>query len=137
MIVKLKEILKVEKAAVEKQLALLDEQNSLIMKNDPIKLEMIVEEIKLVNKDIAESEVNKRKVLKGRNFKEFVFESGDIELENIFRDIRKKVDLLRLQNETNKFLIKQQLSYTNRMLMILNPNRDAKMYNSYGKIGKY
>ncbi|MGL5633615.1 MAG: flagellar protein FlgN [Sarcina sp.] len=137
MIVKLKEILKVEKAAVEKQLALLDEQNSLIMKNDPIKLEMIVEEIKLVNKDIAESEVNKRKVLKGRNFKEFVFESGDIELENIFRDIRKKVDLLRLQNETNKFLIKQQLSYTNRMLMILNPNRDAKMYNSYGKISKY
>lgn len=137
MIVKLKEIVKVEKAAVEKQLALLDKQNSLIMKNDPIMLEMIVEEIKLVNKDIAESEVSKRKILNGKNFKEFVFEAGDIELENLFRDIRKTVDLLRLQNETNKLLIKQQLSYTNRMLMILNPNREAKIYNSYGKIGKY
>ncbi|MGL4739278.1 MAG: flagellar protein FlgN [Sarcina sp.] len=137
MIVKLKKIVKIEKAAVERQLALLDEQNSLIMKNDPIKLEMIVEEIKLVNKEIAESEVTKRKVLNGRNFKEFVFESKDEELENLFREIRKKVDLLRLQNETNKLLIKQQLSYTNRMLMILNPNREAKMYNSYGKIGRY
>ncbi|MGL4761225.1 MAG: flagellar protein FlgN [Sarcina sp.] len=136
MLEQLKEIIRQEKAAVEIQLALLDKQNSLIMKNDPIKLEVIVEEIKSANKDIAEYEVAKRQLLNGENFKEFVFESGDKELEELFRDMRKKVDLLRLQNETNSLLIKQQLSYTNRMLTILNPNREAKVYNSYGKVGR-
>lgn len=137
MVRQLKEIIGQEKAAVEKQLALLDRQHSLIMKNDPIKLEVIVDEIKLVNKEIAELEVTKRKLLNGENLKEFVFDSGDTELEELFRDMRKKVDLLRLQNETNSILIKQQLSYTNKMLIILNPNREAKTYNSYGKVGKY
>lgn len=136
MLEQLKEIIRQEKAAVEIQLALLDKQNSLIMKNDPIKLEVIVDEIKSANKDIAEHEVAKRQLLGGKNFKEFVFESGDKELEELFREMRKKVDLLRLQNETNSLLIKQQLSYTNRMLTILNPNREAKVYNSYGKVGR-
>ncbi|MGL4452599.1 MAG: flagellar protein FlgN [Sarcina sp.] len=137
MLEQLKEIIRQEKAAVEKQLALLDKQHSLIMKNDAIKLEVIVEDIKLVNKEIAELEVRKRKVLNGQNFKQFVLESKDKELDELFREMRKKVDLLRLQNETNSVLIKQQLSYTNRMLIILNPNREAKTYNSYGKVGRY
>ena len=134
MLEQLKVIIKKEKAAVEKQLALLDKQNSLIMKNDAMKLELVVEEIKNANKDIAEFEVAKRQLLNGRNFKETVFQSKDKELEELFREMRKTVDLLRLQNETNSILIKQQLSYTNRMLTILNPNREAKVYNSYGNI---
>ncbi|MGL4654607.1 MAG: flagellar protein FlgN [Sarcina sp.] len=137
MIGQLREIIGQEKAAVEKQLALLDKQHGLIMKNDPIKLEVIVDEIKQVNKEIAELEVAKRQLLNSQNLKEFVLKSGDEELEELFRDMRKKVDLLRLQNETNSVLIKQQLSYTNRMLTILNPNREAKTYNSYGKVGRY
>ncbi|WP_297436572.1 flagellar protein FlgN [uncultured Clostridium sp.] len=134
MLAKLKIVIRKEMGAVEKQLELLDKQNSLIMKNDAIKLEMVVEEIKVANRDIAEFEVEKRKLLNGQNFKEVIFQSGDAELENLFREMRKKVDLLRLQNETNSMLIKQQLSYTNRMLMILNPNREAKIYNSYGNM---
>ena len=134
MLEELKIVIRKEMGAVEKQLELLDKQNSLIMKNDAIKLEMVVEEIKVANRDIAEFEVEKRKLLNGQNFKEVIFQSGDAELENLFREMRKKVDLLRLQNETNSMLIKQQLSYTNRMLMILNPNREAKIYNSYGNM---
>ena len=134
MLEELKIVIRKEMGAVEKQLELLDKQNSLIMKNDAIKLEMVAEEIKVANRDIAEFEVEKRKLLNGQNFKEVIFQSGDAELENLFREMRKKVDLLRLQNETNSMLIKQQLSYTNRMLMILNPNREAKIYNSYGNM---
>ena len=134
MLAKLKIVIRKEMGAVEKQLELLDKQNSLIMKNDAIKIEMVAEEIKVANRDIAEFEVEKRKLLNGQNFKEVIFQSGDAELENLFREMRKKVDLLRLQNETNSMLIKQQLSYTNRMLMILNPNREAKIYNSYGNM---
>lgn len=136
MLLELKETIKNEMQAVEKQLSLLDKQNNLIMKNDAIKLEVVVEEIKLVNKHIAELEIAKRRILNGKNFKELVFESRDSELEELFRSMRKKVDLLKLQNETNSVLIRQQLSYTNKMLMILNPNKEAKTYNSYGNMGR-
>lgn len=136
MIVQLKEKIRHEKSAVEKQLALLDKQHSLIMKNDAIALESVTVEIKVVNKEIAESEIAKRKILAGQSLKEFVFSSNDTELEDLFRDMRIKVELLKIQNDTNNILIKQQLSYTNRMLMILNPDRQAKTYNSYGKIGR-
>lgn len=136
MLIELKEEVRREKKAVEKQLELLDKQHSLIMKNDAIALECVANEIKVVNKEIAESEISKRKILNGKSLREFVFSSKDIELEELFRDMKIKVELLALQNETNKILIKQQLSYTNRMLMILNPDRQAKTYNSYGKLGR-
>lgn len=136
MLIELKEEVRHEKKAVEKQLELLDKQHSLIMKNDPIALECVANEIKVINKEIAESEISKRKILNGKSLREFVFSSKDIELEELFRDMKIKVELLALQNETNKILIKQQLSYTNRMLMILNPDRQAKTYNSYGKLGR-
>lgn len=136
MLIELKEEVRREKKAVEKQLELLDKQHSLIMKNDAIALECVANEIKVINKEIAESEISKRKILNGKSLREFVFSSKDIELEELFRDMKIKVELLALQNETNKILIKQQLSYTNRMLMILNPDRQAKTYNSYGKLGR-
>lgn len=136
MLIELKEEVRREKKAVEKQLELLDKQHSLIMKNDAIALEYVANEIKVINKEIAESEISKRKILNGKSLREFVFSSKDIELEELFRDMKIKVELLALQNETNKILIKQQLSYTNRMLMILNPDRQAKTYNSYGKLGR-
>ena len=134
MLLDLKEVISKEKLAVEKQLAFLDKQNRLIMKNNAIELEVVAEEIQSVSREIAECEMEKRKILKDRNLKELVFESDDKELEQLFRETKKKVELLKLQNDTNALLIKQQLSYTNKMLMILNPNRDAKTYNSYGKI---
>lgn len=134
MLAKLKNIMEKEKQAVHRQLELLDKQNNLIMKNEAIKLEMVVEEIKLENKEIAQLEVEKRQVLAGHNLKELVFSSDDKELEDIFREMRKLVDLLRLQNETNSTLIRQQLSYTNKMLQILSPKKEAHTYNSYGNV---
>lgn len=130
----LKTIMDDECKALNKLLDSLDRQYRLIMKNEVIELEAVVDEIKLCNKNIAEFEVKRRAVLGGESLKETVLKSGDENLENSFRETKKLVELLKLQKENNELLIKQQLSYNAKMLMILNPNRQAKTYNSYGRI---
>lgn len=130
----LKIIMDDECKALNKLLDSLDKQYRLIMKNEVIELEAVVDEIKLCNKNIAEFEVKRRAVLGGESLKETVLRSGDENLENSFRETKRLVELLKLQKENNELLIKQQLSYNAKMLMILNPNRQAKTYNSYGRI---
>ncbi|WP_055071337.1 flagellar export chaperone FlgN [Clostridium massiliamazoniense] len=130
----LKNIIDEESIGLKKLLKLLDKQYKLIMSNDPIEVESIVDEIKLCNKEIAELEVKRRRVLNGVSLKEIVFNSKDKELEELFREAKKLVELLKLQKESNELLLKQQISYNTKMLMILNPNRQAKTYNSYGRI---
>lgn len=130
----LKNIIDEESIGLKKLLKLLDKQYKLIMSNDPIEVESIVDEIKLCNKEIAELEVKRRRVLNGDSLKDIVFNSKDKELEESFREAKRLVELLKLQKESNELLLKQQISYNAKMLMILNPNRQAKTYNSYGRI---
>lgn len=130
----LKVVIENEREALSELLSALDKQYRLIMKNNPIELEAVVDEIKLCNKNVAEFEVQRREVLKGKSFREIVLNSADEELEFLFRETKKLVELLRLQNESNELLIKQQLSYNSKMLMIVNPDRKAKTYNSYGRV---
>lgn len=134
MIEKLKDIMDRENGALKILLEILDKQYKSIMKNDPITLEAIVDEIKVANRAVAELEVKRRELLKGESFKEVIFKSGNEELENSFRETKKIIELLRLQKENNELLIKQQLSFNSKMLMILNPDRKAKTYNSYGRV---
>lgn len=133
-LVVLKKIIDEESIGLKKLLKLLDKQYKLIMSNDPIEVESIVDEIKLCNKEIAELEVKRREILKGASLKNIVFNSKDKKLEESFREAKKLVELLKLQKESNELLLKQQISYNAKMLMILNPNRQAKTYNSYGRI---
>lgn len=130
----LKVVIENEREALSELLSALDKQYRLIMKNNPIELEAVVDEIKLCNKNVAEFEVQRREILKGESFREIVLNSADEELEFLFRETKKLVELLRLQNESNELLIKQQLSYNSKMLMIVNPDRKAKTYNSYGRV---
>ncbi|MGL5617425.1 MAG: flagellar protein FlgN [Sarcina sp.] len=134
MIEKLKDIIDRENEALRDLLVILDKQYKSIMKNDPMALEAIVDEIKVSNRAVAELEVKRRELLKGESFKEIIFKSGNEELENSFRETKKIIELLRLQKENNELLIKQQLSFNSKMLMILNPDRKAKTYNSYGRL---
>lgn len=130
---RLKEIIDKERLALIKLLTLLDEQRALIMKNDVFGLDAIVEKIQFCNKEVAEWEVERRRVLNGKPIKEAIYEFEDEALEKSFRDIKKTVEEVNLQKETNEILIRQQLSYTNQLLSFLNPSRDVKTYNSYGK----
>ena len=66
--------------------------------------------------------------------KDFVLNSQDKELEEIYRRIQKLLNEIKLQKDTNELLIKQQLGFTNKILNLINPKRNVTTYNSYGNI---
>ncbi|WP_300383461.1 flagellar protein FlgN [Clostridium sp.] len=130
----LKKVLLLEEKEIRELLNILENQHKLIIKKDIFGLEAIVEEIQNKNKLVAESEVNRRKVIKQRSLKEVVNNSKDEELDLIYRNIQKLLEEIVLQKETNDLLLKQQLTFTNRMLNIINPKREIPTYNSYGNM---
>lgn len=125
-----------EKEALNKLLSLLDNQYSFILKKDVFGLDDVSNKIQACNKDIAEEEVKRRRLVGNNSMKEIVFSSGNEKLEESYRDILKLLEAVRLQKDTNELLLKQQLSYTSQMLSYINPNREMKTYNSYGKMSR-
>lgn len=121
-------------------LKILEEQHEYVVKNDVFKMEACVEKIQECNQKNASIELKRRELtkdaLKDKTFSKLIEELNDKELENIFRNIRKLLEEVKLQKDTNEMLIKQGLAYTNKMLVLLNPDRQAKTYNAYGKVGR-
>ncbi|MGY0375115.1 flagellar protein FlgN [Clostridium sp. JNZ J1-5] len=121
-------------------LKLMEEQHSYIVKNDVFNMESMVEKIQTSNQKIANAELKRRELtkdmLKDKTFGKLIQQLNDKELENNFKNLRRLLEEIRLQKDTNELLIKQGLSFTNKMLMLLNPDRQAKTYNGYGKIGR-
>lgn len=130
----LKKVLLLEEKEIRELLNILENQYKLLIKKDIFGLEAIVEEIQNRNKLVAESEVNRRRILGKNSLKEVVTNSKDEELDLIYRNIQKLLEEIVLQKETNDLFIKQQLTFTNRMLNIINPKREIPTYNSYGNM---
>lgn len=133
MDLKLKDILIKQKKALEALLELLDEQYKYIMTRDVFNMEGIVDKIRYANKSVAEIEVERRKIMGGLSISEYIQESKNENLKKEYRQVSNLIKALQQQNDTNKMLIKQDLSFTNKILSYINPNRDAITYNSYGK----
>lgn len=125
-----------EIAAVNELLSALDKQHEYILKNDIFSLEKIVSDIQLINKKVAQIEMERRQITRGQSMRKIIYEFKDEETDNNYRKIKMLLHEVKVQNESNNLLIKQNLSFTNRMLEVLNPNRQTKIYNSYGKFGK-
>jgi hypothetical protein len=123
-----------ETVALKKLLSLLEEQHDLLVNNDTFKLEEIIRRIELCNKDIAEAEVERRKLVHGESMKAILQELNDPEAESNYRIIKKVLNEVSVQRETNDILIKMGLGYSNRMLNIISPVRSGRTYNSYGKL---
>lgn len=134
MIDELKKVLLEELKELKDLLELLEKQHKLIVSKNIFGLEAIVEEIQVQNKRLAESEVNRRKVLGNKSIKEVVSNSKDEDLDSIYRKIGRILSEVVQQKDTNGLLIKQQLVFTNRLLTLINPKRDVPTYNSYGNI---
>ena len=132
MIKNLIEILSNQFDALKQLLAVLEKQHKLIIKKDIFGMEGVVSEIQECNRIVAQWEVERRKLLGNESIKEVVANSNDNELDTIFRNIQKLLNSIKLQKETNDLLIKQGLSYTNKLLNIINPRTDVNVYNSYG-----
>ncbi|MBU5454619.1 flagellar protein FlgN [Caproiciproducens sp. MSJ-32] len=134
MVEELKNVLIEEEKELRGLLELLDKQYKLTIKKEVYALEAIVEDIMLKNKDLAESEVKRRRILGNQSMKDLVANSQDKELEDIYRRIQRLLNEIKLQKDTNELLIKQQLSFTNKLLSLINPQRNVTTYNSYGNI---
>lgn len=136
--VQLNELIMLQREALETLLKALEEQHLYIVKNDVFQMEAVIEKIQSCNQQVASVELKRREITKGlledKTLPKLVEELDNRELEESFRDLRKIIESVKLQKDTNDLLIKQGLSFTNRMLMILNPDRQAKTYNGYGKI---
>lgn len=123
-----------EEVALKKLLGLLDRQYQLIMKKEVFELEGIVDKIKVCNKEVAEIEIERRKLLGNESVKEVVKKSKNKNLEEAYRSINRTLFEVKLQKDTNDLLIKQEMSFNNRILNVINPRRDVATYNSYGNI---
>ncbi|MBZ9636033.1 flagellar protein FlgN [Clostridium sp. FP1] len=114
----------------------LEEQHRCIVVNDIFGMEACVDKIKKANKDIAHMEVERRKLTESRAMRSIIEEFKDEELEKNYFKINNLLQEVVLQKDTNELLIKQGLSFTNRILNVLNPARETKTYNAYGKVKK-
>lgn len=128
--------LSLEKESLQNLLSLLEEQYMLIMKKQLFELEDIVGKIKLCNKDIAEHEVSRRKIVGQKSMKDIVENSNNPHLNSEYKDIKKLIEVVRMQKDTNELLIRQQMGFNAQILNIINPRREIKTYNSYGNLSK-
>jgi len=133
---KLNVVMTQEINAIRVLLLRLEEQHRCIVVNDIFGLEACVSKIKDANKNIAHMEVERRKLTENRAMREIIEEIRDVELENNFYKIKNLLQEVVLQKDTNELLIKQGLSFTNRILNVLNPARETPIYNAYGKVKK-
>lgn len=134
MINRLIEILFNEEKVLKELLCVLEKQHKMIIKKDVFGMEGVVTEIQEKNKLVAEWEVERRKAIGNKSIKEVILISKSIELDTAYRSIQKTLNAIKLQKETNEILIKQGISYTNKLLNIINPKREVNVYNSYGAI---
>jgi len=134
MIKELKDILISEIKTFKNLLNELENQHKCIVKKDIFGMESCVDNIKSANKNIAILEMERRKLCGDKEISKIIVDSNDKELEGNYREMRKILYQIKLQNETNEILLKQGLSYTNQILNILNPSPNVpNTYNSYGK----
>ncbi len=129
----LKEIIVEEYKALKALLDALDEQFKYLTKRDVFSLDKVSKKIHQCSVEIAQFEMERRKLTSGKPMKSIIEETKDIELENNYREIVKLISEIELQKTTNDMLIKQGLGFATQMLNFLNPNKGPKTYNSYGK----
>lgn len=126
-----------EKELLEKLLGKLDEQyNSLItVDKDIVVICSIAEEIDSIVKEIALTEIERRKIISNEDLVYYIESSDNEEYQNLLKDISRIKKLVENQNETNSDFLKQHLFFTKKMLKMITPGEKYETYNSSGKIG--
>ena len=106
------------------------------MEKNIFELDGIVDKMKILNKELAEAEVERRKLVGDKSIKEIIKSTKYEELDKSYRNINSLLHTIKLQKDTNELLIRQQMGFNNQMLNILNPRRETKIYNSYGNLSR-
>ncbi|GAB6149150.1 MULTISPECIES: flagellar protein FlgN [Clostridium] len=132
------EVMNDQRIALNKLLLILEKQHEYIIKDDVFGMEAVVEDIQKSNQEVADLELKRRQftngLLEDKTLGKLIYELDNPKLIEVFRKVRNKLEEIRLQKDTNDLLIKQGISLNNRILAFLNPDRQAKTYNGYGKM---
>lgn len=131
---KLIAIMEGEKEAIKKLLSLLEEQHKYILSNDAFNLDAIVEKIRSASIDISRYETERRRLTGDTPMSEFVSKLNDENIDKLLNEVKMIIESANIQKETNELLIKQSLVFVNKMLNYINPNREIRTYNAYGKV---
>lgn len=136
MVNKLMGLMKEQETHLSQLLVLLQVQKEMIMKKDAFGLEGLVDKLNDCSKKIAKKEVDRRRLLGDNSLINIVSTSNNSELKNIYKKIRVTLNNVIEQKDTNNILLKQELIFTNKMLNVINPDREIKTYNSLGGLRK-
>lgn len=117
-------------------LELLETQYKMIMSKDVFGLEGLVDKINECGKRIAQEEVKRRRLTEDTGIKDIIVKTNDDELSQIYEKIQNTLNKVVFQKETNELFLKKQMIFNNKMINIMNPNREIKMYNSYGNLSR-
>ncbi|WBW95473.1 flagellar export chaperone FlgN [Oceanirhabdus sp. W0125-5] len=132
---KILEIMQKEHTALENLLNLLEEQHRFIASDSLLDMEECVKKIQNASKIVAEIEMERRGMLGETSMKVVVDKLQDSQISELYKEIRRLLEVLTMQKETNDLILKQKLSFTNQLLNALKPNsKRTNVYNSYGKV---
>ena len=133
----LKVIIFEEKNIIKNLLTLLDEQYNFIINKDVIKMEKVAKQLDEVAKNLARTEIQRRKIMGNEtSLKELVESSNDENIKQAYEDIQTTLKMIEIQKEANEMLIKQRLFFTRKMINCIKPNKGIGTYNAYGHVGK-
>ncbi|AGX44933.1 flagellar protein FlgN [Clostridium saccharobutylicum] len=136
MVNELIELIKIQSEDLKKLLMLLEIQYKMIMNKDVFGLEGLVDKMNECGKRIAQEEVQRRELIGNESIKEIVSNSNDEVLKEVYGNIRKILEEVKLKKDTNDMLLKQEIVFNNKMLAIMNPSKEIKTYNSYGSLSR-
>ena len=125
-----------EKKILQSLLELLDEQYSLILSKDIIGLGKIADKIEEVGKNLAASEIKRRKIVSEEEFNNFIKNINDEHIKGVYNEMKELLTNLQKQKDINNTLIKQRLFFTNKMINVIKPSKSVNTYNAYGKVGR-
>ncbi len=134
MINELIELMRSQEEELKRLLELLEIQYNMIMSKDTFGLEGLVDKIDDCGKEIAKKELQRRNVIGDKSIRDFVNNSNNNQLKEVYSLIQNTLQNVLLKKETNDTLLKQQIIFNNKILQMLNPSRESKIYNSYGSI---
>lgn len=122
-----------EYRALQSLLGALDEQFQYLTRREAFALDGITKKIESCAREVARLEVERRNITKGEAMSKIIGKINNEELDKNYRNIKKLLEEIRLQKDTNEILIRQGLGFTTQILSVLNPDRGPKTYNAYGK----
>ncbi|MEG2017029.1 MAG: flagellar export chaperone FlgN [Clostridium sp.] len=125
-----------EKKLLHELLDLLDKQYEAIVDKELMILETLTERIEEAGKNLAAIEIKRRSLVKDDSFSKLIENSNDIHVKEVYEEIKRILNNLELQKNTNDTIIKQNLFFTNKMISVIKPSKSTGTYNSYGKVGR-